>query len=268
MILKNINERNAKVKAKIALSFDDGRKDNYRMVNEILRPLNIPATINITTDYIMNRRTAPFPCDNPPMSKEDVISLSKLPFIEIAGHGKAHNNETSNLLQGANELKEWCGLKEIGIASPNSALSFDKAKKLKPLFLKHNISYIRTGDRIIKAGFVKRCIRKLNRYLHMQQAYAWFYHETMLNPPCDFEVCSVPVLKQNSFKEVKYLITSAASEHKSLILMFHSIVKKGEAFYKDTWSWDYDDFYKLCSFIKHCTQKNQIEACKTMELFK
>lgn len=32
---------------KIALSFDDGRKDNYRLANEVLIPMQISATFNI-----------------------------------------------------------------------------------------------------------------------------------------------------------------------------------------------------------------------------
>ena len=38
---------------RVILSFDDGRKDNYRAAMEIMKPLDIPATFNITTGYIL-----------------------------------------------------------------------------------------------------------------------------------------------------------------------------------------------------------------------
>ena len=38
---------------KVVLSFDDGRRDNYRAAFEILKPLELPATFNITIGYIL-----------------------------------------------------------------------------------------------------------------------------------------------------------------------------------------------------------------------
>ena len=38
----------------IVLSFDDGRHDNYEAYKNILNPLNIPATFNITAGYVLN----------------------------------------------------------------------------------------------------------------------------------------------------------------------------------------------------------------------
>lgn len=40
-------------KAIISLSFDDGRRDSYDVFTELLIPMNIPATINIPTGYIV-----------------------------------------------------------------------------------------------------------------------------------------------------------------------------------------------------------------------
>lgn len=265
-ILYNRQEKVRKIMTKIALSFDDGRKDNYRMIQEILIPLQIPATINITTDYVLNSQCERSPCINPAMTKDEVIELSKLPLIEIAGHGKEHQNAIDNLLKGVKELREWCGVNEIGIASPNSRLTFNEIEKLKTFFVDYDIKYIRIGDRIETARFIKRCIRKINCYLHISKIYGWCYKETLLDKEDNFKLYSVPILKSNSLKEVKRLVDFAILNNKSLIIMFHSIIKKGEKFYNDNWSWDYDDFHKLCTFLADYREKEKIQMCTTLNI--
>ncbi len=42
----------------IGFSFDDGREDNYTIAYPILKELNLPATINITSRFI-NTCTSP-----------------------------------------------------------------------------------------------------------------------------------------------------------------------------------------------------------------
>lgn len=250
---------------KIALSFDDGRKDNLRVVHEILTPLQIPATINITTEYVECFGCEDTPCSNPPMTKNEVIKLARLPIIEIAGHGKRHHNELENLLEGVKELRQWCNMKKIGIASPCSKLSFEEISQFKKCFLENEIGYIRLGDRINHFTLIKKCIRKINQYLHSPSVFGWIYKDTLLGKEDIFVLFSVPVLKRTSLNEVKYLVEKAVDKDQPLILMFHSILKQKEDFYDDTWTWDYDDFYKLCRYLKEMEILGKIRLSKTID---
>lgn len=252
---------------KIALSFDDGRKDNVSAFDSILMPLRIPVTLNITTDYIQRRSVNEIPCKNLPMEKNDVIRLSNNPLVEIAGHGKLHNNEIDNLLAGVEELNEWCSLDEIGIASPHSKLTAKEIEKNKNKLLGNKVKYIRVGCRIRKGVIFTRCIRKINSYIHSPEIFSWVYRDTLMEKDDEFILYSIPVLKSTTLKEVKYLIDNAASDNeKSLILMFHSILSREENFYSDTWSWDYNDFYSLCRYLKNKEEKKEILLCKSREL--
>lgn len=247
---------------KVIFSFDDGRKDNMRVAREILEPMQIPATFNITTDYVEGIAGAEKPCDNPPMSKEEVIALSKCPLFEIAGHGEKHRNGSVNLLRGAEKLMEWCQLEKIGIASPNSGMD---AKDVA--FIKKNrsdcIKYIRLGDRLGKFALCKRMIRKLNSYLHLPILYGWIYRDTLLDDADDFVLYSVPVLNSTSVEELKHLLDLAIRKDKSVIFMFHSIQKKGEAYDHDTWTWEYDKLYGFCQHIRklHAAGMIQNRTC-------
>ena len=46
-------------KIRIVLSFDDGRRDNYRVAKELLEANEIPATFNITSGYLEGKILMP-----------------------------------------------------------------------------------------------------------------------------------------------------------------------------------------------------------------
>ena len=48
---------NYKQKAKIILSFDDARQDQYTAARELLDPLKIPAVFNITSGFVDEKNT-------------------------------------------------------------------------------------------------------------------------------------------------------------------------------------------------------------------
>ena len=60
---------------------------------------------------------------------------------------------------------------------------------------------------------------------------------------------SVPILNPHSYKQVEYIIDKTIQKNGDIILMLHSILKNGEEFYDDLYSWDYDKFVKLCDYL-------------------
>lgn len=254
----------------VSLSFDDGRGDNYRIVKEILEPLRIPATFNITIEYIENIAEEKQPCINKPLSIEEIQAISKNNLFEIAGHGYFHKNDRDNMILGVNKLREWCGLgnKKMGIASPSSEMTEKEIENNWGVFQKENINYVRAGDRIKSFDIVKKLCRKLNRILHIPFIFNWIYQETLLSDEDTYIYYSIPVLNDNNLNEILYLLKNAIKAKKSLILMFHSILKPQEKYYKDLWSWDYIEFLKLCQYLKEYEKEGKIKLCTSIELSK
>lgn len=251
---------------KVALSFDDGRKDNYRLAEEVLIPMQIPATFNITTDYIMRMETEDILGLNLAMSKAEVIKLSENLLFEIAGHGKKHNNEYANLIGGIKQLREWCNLDRIGVASPNSKLTSADLGNAIDTYKKDGIAYVRIGNRFNQTEFIKKCFRKLNRKIHSGWISVWVYKDSMLSKNDAYILNSIPILHYNSLKEIKSIINNAVNMNRSCILMFHSVLKEGEEYYKDLWSWDFEQFQLLCNYLKRLEKEKKLKICKTMDL--
>ena len=165
----------------IVLSFDDGRHDNYEAYKNILNPLNIPATFNITVGYVLNdieKKDVPGP--HKPMSIEEVAEMNESSICEIAGHGYTHDNTIKSLIKGIEWQRENLGYDFVGIASPHSEYDLKKLEEDIKVFRDNNVVYLRVSNDYSKLkGFdeiqgAKRAIIrpefvKLSKYGKLQQ---------------------------------------------------------------------------------------------------
>ena len=254
---------------KIVFSFDDGREDNIKVIQDVFVKTSIPATFNITTDYISDILLATErPCVNKALSKEQLMQIANYKLIEIAGHGKRHSNECMNLIDGVCELREWLPNNKIcGIASPYSQAKIQELIADKSKYISYNISYIRLGDRITSFRFIKKILRKLNRmFFHIPFVFAWVHEQTFVSESDDFVLYSVPILHSDTVAEVTALLRRAIKNDKNLILMFHSVLHKGEPEYNSNWSWDWDKFQMLIAEVNDMQQKKLLKVVTTQDL--
>jgi len=251
---------------RIALSFDDGRKDNYDIAVKVLTKYNIPASFNIITSYIDGISDKCVPFKNSPLTKNEVISLSKMDLFEIAGHGKKHNNDFDNLIAGLDELETWCGFRPVGIASPESKLSFQTATADRDLYEEKGIKYIRLGARLDKYILGKRALRKMNSWAHSTAVARYVWRDSFCREDDVFAFPSIPVMHRMTVGEIEALIMEANRRGESIIFMFHSICKPDSEFYHDTWSWDYGKFVELCKLIDELRNKHKIIPCRVMDM--
>lgn len=238
---------------RVVLSFDDGRRDNFRVAMEELVKRKLPATFNITSGYIEKTIELDELCPNEPMTVEEVVELSKNSNFEIAGHGYAHLNTIEDWEKGIHVLKKWLGNEYFsegyGVASPHSVVtnawitnSFENREE-------SNIKYIRTG---LKNQFtlMQRGISKVARLTGDCKLMYAPIKESLKHIPENSLLCySVPILNPHSYKQVEYIIDKTIQKNGDIILMLHSILKNGEEFYDDLYSWDYDKFVKLCDYL-------------------
>ncbi len=251
---------------KITLSFDDGRRDNYINAVPVLMKFGLPATFNITTDYISARYDENVPCKNSALTKDEIIELSNNSLFEIAGHGKQHNNDFQNILEGINELEQWTKRRPVGIASPNSKLSFKSVYANKEKYMKKGILYVRLGTRDKNETIFIRGMRKINRVLKKNWINGIVYKECYVKKEDDFVYPSIPVTYEMTVKNVEFLIQNAIKNNQDLILMFHSVCKQGEAYDADFWTWNYDSFMNLCAYLKRQVDMRKISVVKMQEM--
>ena len=251
-------------KSRIVLSFDDGRRDNLRVVEEILNPLDMKATINITTAYVdgsINQSRTP--CPNAAMSRQELETLSENANIELAGHGKEHQNTLEDLGEGIRTLQEWLPNRRInGIASPNSLLIEDEILGKREAYEALGVDYVRIGP-----GKSYHKIRRICGVLARKTGSSWLYRYSIAGAHSakepGFVLLSVPVMRQHTLPQVQALVDDAARQGHDLILMFHSILKPDEDYYDDTWSWDYNDFAALC---RNLSEREDVTVVTTQEL--
>lgn len=257
-------------KTRIVLSFDDGRRDNYRVAKELLEVNEIPATFNITSGYLERKIPIEGLCPNEALTLEELIELSQCPCFEIAGHGYAHLNTVKDWHLGMVKLEEWLSsgyfAEGYGVASPHSELTrtdlslFQNNNQLKGL------RYIRTGLANQRA-FGQRLMSKLARatgnrelmYFPVRGNFKRIEKNTFLH-------YSLPILYPHSFEQVQYCIEKLVKRGGDLILMFHSILKKGEPYYNDLHSWDYQKFEQLCKYLIDVQDKGMILLQRNIDL--
>ncbi|MBR4146453.1 MAG: polysaccharide deacetylase family protein [Bacteroidales bacterium] len=122
------NILNGKEKGKpfVCLTFDDGYQDNYTVALPLLKRLEVPFAIYVTTGFIDNRLPMWwYPDEQLGLSREELVALSKEPLCTIGAHTISHRRLDE--LTGEEQLKEIVeskrGLEEI-IACPVNHFSY------------------------------------------------------------------------------------------------------------------------------------------------
>jgi len=261
---------------RIAISIDDAREDTVRAYREILKPLCIPMTLNVTTGYVRGEnKEEDNPSDNKPMSLKQLTELAAEPdeLIEFGGHGIKHNNDFNNLIAGVKDLNsiiEPYGKVVQGIASPQSKLHTEEILEHKEELESIGVQYFRTGDRKEQMSFMRRAFRKANRYVHIPFIYSKTDEPQFVYPGDDFIIYSVCLLRNSRIKELKDMVRRNVKNEKieGIIFNFHSVLKPGEDYYEDLYSYDYEAFKYFARWLKQNERDNRLKLVKTLDIKK
>ena len=80
-----------KTKPFVCLTFDDGYRDNYTLALPVLKRLEVPFAVYVTTGFIDNRLPMWwYPGEGLGLGREELIALSKEPLCTIGAHTISH----------------------------------------------------------------------------------------------------------------------------------------------------------------------------------
>lgn len=255
----------------VVLSFDDGRIDNYRNVYPLLNKMGLPATFNITTGYIDNTiKTENRFCENQSMAIEHITEIASNPMFEIASHGDNHLNTAKDIQKSMDKLDKWKALSAdgIGFASPHHRLEQADYHEIMALKKELGLKYIRIGGRLKKDIYHRACrfvYRQLNGYL----MFCVCYGKCVMHGFADDGIyISLPYHKNMAVKDICHLVECEVANRRDriLVLLFHSVIKKGEDFYRNLENIDYDDFKELCIKLRKLSDQNRIKMKRNRDL--
>lgn len=256
--------------ATVSLSFDDGRGDNADVLDNLLLPLGVPATLNITTGYIDG--TCPKECrpsKKSPLSVEDVRRFADNPLVEIAMHGDRHLNSEEDILRGEKKLREWLpesNGNKMGFASPGSGLSLKWFRSPEAERLRESILYMRTGIRVCTLSPLRRLIRKAGRVIHLATFYRFGYHDTVMTEADGQIVYSIPVMKDATVRQVAAAVKDAVRRRGAVVLMLHSVLDDVSG--EDNWTWERKKLEELCRMLLKMEQEGKLCICTTAEQYR
>ena len=255
--------------ALIGLSFDDARADTFLYGYPILKKYKLTATFNITTGFIKGECRDFVNNWVEPMTINMVKELYADPAVEIAGHGYLHQNDLNDIQQGIDELCKILGTDNLnegtnGFASPGSGLTYEVFQQMKHASKAHPISYARMSLRNQSHKMLKTISRKISRIIPTPFFYRYAYQDTLMDKAPDGVLYSIPVLSSVTVNQLKAILSEAIKTKKACILMFHSIVEKGNA--RDNWEYEVDKFDALCHFLKDKQDEGLLRVATSLNI--
>lgn len=108
---------------RVAVTFDDGYKDNLHVAAPILQRLNLPFAVFVTTGFL-DRSGGPY------LTRQELRRLSEIPQVTIGSHGATHtplahcrDRELWNELDGSRRcLEDLIGKPVTAIAYPHGSV--------------------------------------------------------------------------------------------------------------------------------------------------
>lgn len=256
---------------KIAICFDDGRKDFKDVVLPILEKYGLKCTCFLTTGYI-DESAAMCASVLPALSVKDVQEIHKSGSIEIGCHGDTHQNDVNDILIGLKKLEDWLDIKPlvegIGFASPGT--SFEKNVESVEILRKAGIQYIRLSLCLRTMSFLRILARKICRIFPSLFLYKISYAESFVCKDDFPYIHSVPVVRSDSFLQLMELVKNAIKRNRKVIFMFHSVMELMPTNIpreEKNWIYSAHEFEKFCRNIADLRNCGKCQVMTVKEVY-
>lgn len=159
----NILDGKEKGKPFVCLTFDDGYQDNYTVALPVIKRLEVPFAVYVTTGFIDNR----FPMwwyhdEKLGLSREELVALSKEPLCTIGAHTISHKRleelmdeeQLHEIVESKRELEEIIACPVNHFSYPHGAYNNETVNIVKANGFRSALmawgGTIRCGDDVLR----------------------------------------------------------------------------------------------------------------------
>lgn len=256
----------------VAITFDDGRSDNYLLAKEIMDSCQFRGTVYVTTGFIDGTWKEKDVLKSPsrPLTADEIKKLHEAGW-EIGLHGDRHEMQTADMQTALRKLGDW----EIenrfwGVSAPNSNGEEAEIAALLAGEAGAEITYVRRGRKCDTKKLKNRALYGAYSVFQSKWAYRHFNAENAFLLE-SMEISNVPSIVVKGKDRPEWIIDFIRwiPDGSAAVLMLHSILPADHAACgKDPWSWESGRFEKLCQELKFLTTKGEVEVLPLMELVK
>ena len=256
----------------IAITFDDGRSDNYLLAKQIMDKYQLRGTVYVTTGFIDGSWEGKDVLQSPtrPLTIEEIKKLHDAGW-EIGLHGDCHQTQVDDMRTALHKLQSWGIDNPVwSISVPNSDAQESEISAIMASEYGEKIAYIRRGRKCDTTKLTNKMLYAIYSVFKFKWAYRRFNHENVFT--CDnFDKVNVPsvVVKSNDTPELIIDFINNIPDNSFVVLMLHSILESDNALCgKDVWSWSAENFDKLCDAIRVKSDKGEVNASPLIEQLK
>ncbi|MDD4592671.1 MAG: polysaccharide deacetylase family protein [Parabacteroides sp.] len=247
----------------IALTFDDGREDNYSVAMPIMDKYEICGTVYITTGYIDGtwKDSSTLLSPRRPLNIAEICEMNTRGW-EIGLHGDKHTTNIEDYMTSYEKVIKYLnGRREnFGFSVPNSNISIEMIEGIKNKFYPEKLSYIRRGRRQQKLNFTKKILLGLYTFMGLQWAYNLFNKGNTNSKSNVLDISSIVVRNTDSSEMILKFIDKV-SDGQICVLMLHSILPSEEYIKnKNPWIWEESKLDRLCAGLKKRMYKDEIRV--------
>ncbi len=256
----------------IALTFDDGRSDNYLLAKQIMDKYQLKGTVYITTGFVDGTWEGKDILKSPtrPLTIDEIKELDASGW-EIGLHGDKHKTQVDDMRTALNKLQSW-GIDNCcwGISVPNSDAAESEISALLASDYGEKIAYIRRGRKCDTTKITNKVLYVIYNLLKFKWAYRRFNRENIFTVE-NFNKANVPsvVVKSSDTPELIIDFINSVPDNSFVVLMLHSILPSDNALCgNDPWSWSDAKFDKLCFELKALTKNSDLEVSTLLSQLK
>lgn len=239
----------------IALTFDDGRSDNFLLAKKIMDKYGLTGTVFITTGFIDGtwENSAVLKSPSRPLHIDEILALKHSGW-EIGLHGDKHLTCEEDMGVALEKLRSW-GVENAwwGVSVPNSKAEETEVSRIMTGAYGNRVAYIRRGRKCDTTKFFNRLLYLLYSITGARWAYHWFNAANVFDGiTADRSYIPSIVIKGNDRPEMITDFIRNLPDGSVVVCMLHSILSAEHPLNgKDPWSWEERKFEKFCIGL-HC----------------
>ena len=256
----------------IALTFDDGRSDNFSVAKCIMDKYKFRGTVYITTGFVDGTWEGKDVLRSPTraLNIDEITNLHESNW-EIGLHGDKHQTQVDDMRVVLNKLKMWGVEKSSwGISVPNSVTDESEISKIFASDYGNEIDYVRRGRKCDTTQFSNRLLYALYSIFHAKSAYCKFNLPNVFLKG-DENKANIPsvVIKANDDPKIIFDFIKKIPENYVVVFMLHSILpSEHPSCGKDPWSWNAQKFDFFCACLKNYADQGNVVVAPLAEILK